>query len=90
MFRLLDFKLCRLLLSSKKKTWRQCKTTKIRILLLYTFLLVTNQHKNCMALILYTNLLVGEFLWNYDGKLRRYATVMGLGCVELVNATTNH
>jgi hypothetical protein len=27
---------------------------------------------------------VGEFLWNYDEKLRRYATVMGLGCVELV------
>ncbi len=38
-----------------------------------------------MAPILYINLLVGDFLWNYDEKLRRYyATVMGLGCVELV------
>ena len=44
----------------------------------------TNQHENCMAPISYINLLVGEFLWNYDEKLRRYATVMGLGCVELV------
>jgi hypothetical protein len=37
-----------------------------------------------MAPISYINLLVGEFLWNYDEKLRRYATVMGLGCVKLV------
>jgi hypothetical protein len=27
-----------------------------------------------MAPILYINLLVGEFLWNYDAKLRRYTT----------------
>ncbi len=43
-----------------------------------------------MASILYINLRVGEFLWNYDQKLRRYATVLGWGCVQLVTATTNH
>ncbi len=37
-----------------------------------------------MAPILYINLLVREFLLNYDEKWTRYATVMGLGCVELV------
>ncbi len=69
---------------SKQRAPRQRKTTKICILLIYALLPATNQHENCMAPISYINLLVGEFLWNYDEKLRRYATVMGLGCVQLV------
>ncbi len=88
-FRMLEFQLCRPSPSLKQLAWRQCKTTIRRILLICTFLLETNQHENRMALILCINLLAGDFLCNYDEKLRRYATVTGSGCVQLVNATTN-
>jgi len=83
-FALLEFSLHQPSPRSKQRAPRQRKTTKICILLIYALLPATNQHENCMAPISYINLLVGEFLWNYDEKLRRYATVMGLGCVKLV------
>ncbi len=75
--------------SSKQRALRQYKTTILHIFHKHILSGYQSTWKLHCNEIIY-HLVAGKFLWNYNENLRIYATVMGLGCVELVNATTNH